>query len=73
MSSTRRSPVRPAMPRTRPPSVRFAKELLTENGAETDLKAVQRRELDALTVAYATPEHREAVNAFLEKRPPEFR
>ena len=56
-----------------PPSVRFAKELLTENGAETDLKAVQRRELDALTVAYATPEHREAVNAFLEKRPPEFR
>ncbi len=56
-----------------PPSVRFAKELLTMNAVETDLSLVQRRELDALDQAYATPEHREAVSAFLEKRPPSFR
>jgi 2-(1,2-epoxy-1,2-dihydrophenyl)acetyl-CoA isomerase len=56
-----------------PPSVRFAKELLTANGTESDLALVQRRELAALEQAYATPEHREAVAAFIEKRPPKFR
>ena len=56
-----------------PPSVRFAKELLTANGTESDLALVQRRELAALEQAYATPEHREAVAAFVEKRPPKFR
>lgn len=56
-----------------PPSVRFAKQLLTANAAETDLRLVQRRELELLDQAYATPEHREAVAAFIEKRPPRFR
>ena len=56
-----------------PPSVAFAKQLLTANATETDLALVQRRELTALDQAYATPEHREAVAAFLEKRPPRFR
>jgi 2-(1,2-epoxy-1,2-dihydrophenyl)acetyl-CoA isomerase len=56
-----------------PPSLRFAKQLLTDNGAESDLSLVQRRELAALEVAYTTPEHREAVAAFLEKREPDFR
>lgn len=56
-----------------PPQVRMAKDLLTRNAAETDLDAVQRREMAALAVAYKTPEHKEAVTAFLEKRPPKFR
>ncbi len=56
-----------------PPSLRLTKQLLTQNGTDTDLAAVQGRELAALEVAYATDEHREAVNAFLEKRAPRFR
>jgi enoyl-CoA hydratase/carnithine racemase len=54
------------------PQVRMIKNLLTLNANEADVSAVQRRELDALQVAYATPEHKEAVRAFLEKRPPNF-
>lgn len=55
-----------------PPSLRYSKQLLTENGTESDLATVQRRELSLLREAYLTPEHREAVAAFLEKRPPNF-
>jgi 2-(1,2-epoxy-1,2-dihydrophenyl)acetyl-CoA isomerase len=55
------------------PQLRMIKELLTLNGAETDIAAVQARELAALQRAYATPEHREAVRSFLEKRQPDFR
>jgi enoyl-CoA hydratase/carnithine racemase len=55
------------------PQLRMIKELLTLNAAETDLDLVQRREGAALEVAYRTPEHHEAVRAFLEKRPPSFR
>lgn len=54
------------------PQMRMIKELLTRNAAETDLTSVQRREGAALSQAYATPEHREAVTAFLQKRPPDF-
>ena len=53
--------------------VRMIKELLTANAMETDLDVVQRREGEALAKAYKTPEHHEAVRAFLEKRPPVFR
>ncbi len=56
-----------------PPSLRFSKQLLTENAAESDLALVQRRELTLLREAYATDEHREAIAAFLEKRSPSFR
>jgi enoyl-CoA hydratase/carnithine racemase len=56
-----------------PPQLRWIKELLTQNGCETDLSAVQAREMRRLQEAYRTPEHREAVKAFLEKRPPRFR
>ena len=52
--------------------LRWVKELLTKNGSDTDLKAVQRREIERLNAAYETPEHKEAVAAFLEKRPPNF-
>ena len=37
------------------------------------LAAVQRREFQALEIAYRTPEHQEAVAAFLAKRPAVFR
>ncbi len=56
-----------------PPAVRMIKELLTVNGAEPDLSLVQRRELSSLNDAFRTPEHKEAVSAFLEKREPKFR
>ena len=55
------------------PQVRMIKDLLTRNANEVDLAEVQRREMEALEAAYRTPEHREAVTAFLEKRPPKFR
>ena len=55
------------------PQVRWIKELLTKNANETDPVAAQGRELSLLAKAYATPEHKEAVAAFLEKRPPVFR
>jgi enoyl-CoA hydratase/carnithine racemase len=56
-----------------PTQLRMIKELLSANATETDLAAVQRREGEALAKAYKTPEHHEAVRAFLEKRPPVFR
>lgn len=56
-----------------PPSVQLSKRLLTLNGSATDLGEIQARELAALDEAYRTDEHREAVNAFLERRPPRFR
>jgi enoyl-CoA hydratase/carnithine racemase len=55
------------------PQVRWIKELLTQNACETDPRAVQQRELARLRDCYASPEHKEAVAAFLEKRPPVFR
>ena len=54
-------------------AVREVKKLLTENMAETDLDEVQRRELRALRASYATPEHREAIDAFMEKRAPDWK
>ena len=56
-----------------PTQLRQIKALLSANSGETDLAAVQRREMEALNVAYKTPEHAEAVAAFLERRPPKFR
>lgn len=53
--------------------LRLTKQLLTENAAETDLRLVQQRELAALEECFASPEHREAVAAFREKRSPVFR
>lgn len=55
------------------PQLRMIKALLTANATEGDLDRVQRRELEALEQAYRTPEHREAVTAFMEKRTPQFR
>ena len=55
------------------PQLRMIKELLTRNACETDLREAQRRETRYLRECYKTPEHHEAVRAFLEKRPPRFR
>ena len=53
--------------------LRWVKELLTANGSETDLAKVQQREGEALAKAYVSAEHREAVDAFLAKRQPDFK
>jgi enoyl-CoA hydratase/carnithine racemase len=55
------------------PQLRMIKRLLAENGAATDLRAVQERESALLRECWRSAEHREAVAAFLEKRPPRFR
>lgn len=55
------------------PQMRMIKELFTENAIESDIDLIQKRELAALKIAFKTPEHREAVKAFVEKRPPNFR
>jgi len=56
-----------------PPQLRWIKQLLTANGSDTDLRAVQRRETELLRACWETPEHREAVQAFLHRRPARFR
>lgn len=53
--------------------LRMTKQLLTENAVETDLALVQRREHQMLTECWKSPEHAEAVSAFLAKRTPVFR
>jgi len=56
-----------------PTQLRQIKALLSANAGESDLATIQRREMEALNVAYKTPEHAEAVAAFMERRPPKFR
>src|SRR5262245_1087178 len=53
-------------------AVRLIRSLLRDNAQEPDLGEVTRRESDALRLAYASPQHHEAVKAFLEKRRPNF-
>jgi enoyl-CoA hydratase/carnithine racemase len=55
------------------PQLRWIKQLLTTNASEGDPAVVQQREGEYLQQAYASAEHKEAVSAFLEKRPPKFR
>jgi enoyl-CoA hydratase/carnithine racemase len=52
------------------PQLRMTKQLLTRNGSATDLTEIQRAETRLLRECWKTPEHEEAVRAFLEKRPP---
>lgn len=54
-------------------SLRATKQLLTANACENDLDKVQRRELDTLRSCYASGEHKEAVAAFMAKRPPHLK
>ena len=53
--------------------LRMTKQLLTENVVDTDLRAIQRREQALLTECWKSAEHKEAVAAFIEKRPAVFR
>lgn len=53
--------------------LRMTKRLLTENLVETDMALVQRREHEMLLECWKSPEHAEAVSAFLAKRTPDFR
>jgi enoyl-CoA hydratase/carnithine racemase len=54
------------------PQLRMIKDLLTANASETDLDLVQQRETEALRECWKSPEHAEAVKAFIEKRQPVF-
>lgn len=54
------------------PQLRMIKRLLTMNGSDSDLAAVQARESEMLRECWKSPEHAEAVKAFIEKRPPQF-
>lgn len=54
-------------------ALRQIKELITQNASEADCAKVQEREMAALARAYESPEHKEAIAAFLEKRAPDFR
>jgi enoyl-CoA hydratase/carnithine racemase len=56
-----------------PTMLGMIKQLLGENGAATDLRDIQRRETAMLRECWKSPEHAEAVSAFLEKRSPRFR
>ena len=53
-------------------ALRMVKELITRNMGEGSVAEVQRRELQALAEAYKSPEHKEAIAAFLDKRSPDF-
>jgi len=54
------------------PQLQWTKQLLIDNALETDLRAVQEREMEVIARCFESPEHAEAVRAFIEKRPPEF-
>ena len=55
------------------PQLRMTKELLTRNACDTDFERVQALETEMIRECWKSPEHKEAVQAFLEKRPPKFR
>lgn len=54
-------------------TMRRVKQLFLHNQLEADIGLVQQREGKALEWAMQTPEHAEAIAAFLEKRPAKFR
>lgn len=55
------------------PMMRMTKQLLSKNMAEHDMELVQRRETEALKQCWTMAEHHEAVDAFLNKRDPDFK
>ncbi len=54
------------------PQLQWTKQLLIDNALETDLRTVQEREMEVIARCFESPEHAEAVRAFIEKRPPQF-
>jgi enoyl-CoA hydratase/carnithine racemase len=55
-----------------PQATMMTKELLAKNPLDPDLEAVMEREIIRDQIARRLPEHKEAVAAFLEKRPARF-
>lgn len=55
------------------PQLRWIKDLITKNAADTDYNSVMALEHGLISRCYDTPEHKEAVRAFQEKRAPDFR
>lgn len=53
--------------------LRMIKGLLRDHGVPFDYQAIQAREGELLEQCYPSAEHREAVDAFLNKRKPDFR
>jgi enoyl-CoA hydratase/carnithine racemase len=51
------------------PQLIMTKQLLSQNGTDTDFTAIQERESALLRECWKTPEHKEAVNAFIETPP----
>lgn len=51
----------------------MVKSLISDNMVESDTTLVQKRETDALMECYKSPEHKEAIAAFIEKRLPDFK
>ena len=51
----------------------MVKGLITANMAESNTNQIQKRELQALMKCYKSPEHKEAIAAFVEKRLPDFK
>lgn len=49
------------------PQLRMTKDLLSRNGSDTDLAAVQKRESELLRRCWESPEHAAAVKAFLAR------
>ena len=49
------------------PQLRMTKDLLSRNGSDPDLAAVQKRESELLRLCWESPEHAEAVKAFLAR------
>ncbi|HNM77568.1 MAG TPA: enoyl-CoA hydratase-related protein, partial [Tepidiformaceae bacterium] len=48
------------------------RQLIVQNTSEPDIATVMRREGEALAAAYRSWEHKEAIDAFLSKRTPDF-
>ncbi len=54
------------------PQLRWIKQLLSQNAVEPDFGMIQRNEQQWLAKCWESPQHKEAVQAFLAKRPPVF-
>lgn len=56
-----------------PAALAMIRDLFNQNALEPDVDVVMKREGEALARARESDEHKEAVKAFMEKRPPVFR
>lgn len=56
-----------------PSSLSMIKDLFARNAVDGDVETVMAREGDSLRLAYQSPEFKEAVAAFMEKRQPNYR